>query len=511
MSHQFCTSSGNRRVLPSLITPLLLVTVAFGMSRAVHAFGDRLVVDESTLRTLLNLTSTLLWASSAFLLTRLIEVVVWCRLMEGRGHHVPHLLREIVAVLIWYWAACAVFSFVFGLSLTALVTASTVGMGIAGFALQRPILDAFSGIVLALQQPFKVGDWLQVDDKAAVGRVTEMNWRSVHLITPDEVTLVVPNGHFISQQAKLYSRPMQFFRDEIQVTLPYAVTTYRGQRILLGAANQVEEVAAIPRKSIVSIADYTDRGILWRLMYWCPDPGRIPVYRFQVHQNILRNLHYTGIDVPVPIRDLRRVPSKPDESEEMRGIDPLILRVSIFAVLSVEELRHLTTQARNKLVLAGKPLLCQGDPGDSLFILREGVLEVRKAKDGQAERVVGRIHPGDFFGEMSLLLGEPRTATVVPVVDSMVMEITRDAMAHLMQGRPELASYLAELLAERQAKNAAKLATGGQIEEYPQSIFDQTISRIRTFFSLGKARGNGEGGQPQAAEPMQRPSIDTPT
>lgn len=371
--------------------------------------------------------------------------------------------------------------------LTAIVTASTVAMGIIGFALQRPILDAFSGIVLALQQPFKPGDWVQLDDKGSIGRVTEMNWRVVHLVTSDEVTVVVPNGQFVSQQSKIYSRPEHFFRDEIQLTLPFGVTTHQGQRILLGAANQVEEIAALPRKSIVSIAGYTDSGILWRLLYWCPDPGRILPIRFQVHQNILRNLHYAGIELPVPMLDLRHLPPIADESDEVRGIDPLIQRVPLFSALTAEELRHLSSQANNRLAHAGVPLLRQGDPGDSLFILREGVLEVRVAKAQQPETVVGRIKPGDFFGEMSLLLGDPRAATVVPMVDSMVMEISREAMTHLMHSRPDLASYLAEVLAERQTSTATKLATAQTSAEPSQSLFDQLTNRISTFFGVRKA------------------------
>ncbi|OOZ41621.1 hypothetical protein BOW53_02770 [Solemya pervernicosa gill symbiont] len=446
-----------------------------------------MIADESTLNALFHLTSTLLWISGAFLLIRLIDAVVWQRLMVAHGYHAPRLLRQIIAALIWFWAACGVVSLVYGLSLTTLIAASTVSMGVAGFALQRPILDAFSGIVLALQRPFEIGDWLLVDEESGVGRVTEMNWRAVHLVTPNEVTLVVPNGHFTSNQAVLYSRPQQFFRDEIKVTLPYNVTTHQGQRILLGAVNQIDEIAAIPRNSIISIADYTERGILWRILYWCPDAGRVPVFRFKVHQNILRNLHYAGIEVPIPKLDLRRIPARPEQSDEFSDIDPLILHIPIFVVFTKEELRQLSTQSNNRLAHAGTPLLRQGEAGDSLFILREGMLEVRKAKEGQAETVVGRIQPGDFFGEMSLLLGEPRSATVVPIVDSMIIEISRDTMTQMMQGRPELANYLAELLAERQADSAAKIASAqiDDVEQQPQSILEQTLIRIRALFSLG--------------------------
>jgi small-conductance mechanosensitive channel len=469
----------NGQTLKPLLAPIVFVAGTF-LLQSVVTF-TALIANTDFAQQLSHVITTLLYLSYAFLLIRLIDVMIWGKLMRARGYDTPYLLRDIVAILIWYGAACAIASIVFNQPMVSILAGSTVTLGLFGFSLQKPILDAFSGIVLALQQPLKVGDWLQVGDENEIGQITEMNWRAVHLVTADEIGFIVPNGQLLGQHIKVYSDPEQFFRDEIQVTLPYSVTTHQGERILLGAANQVEEIAAIPRKSIVSIADYTDRGVLWRLLYWCPDAGRIPVFRFKVHQNILRNLHYVGIDVPVPILDLRRVPSNADEAEEMRGIDPLVQHVSIFAAMTAEELRQLSTLTKNRLIIAGTPLLRQGDPGDSLFILRDGLLEVCIATDDLPETTVARIHPGDFFGERSLLLGEPRSASIVPVVDSMVSEIPREAMVQLMRSRPELATYLGEVLTERQAKSAAKLASNHHVVEQPQSMFDQMVNRIRAF------------------------------
>lgn len=473
-------SKKHRLTLKPLSAPFLFVIGAFLLQFSANS--ATFITDTDIARQLSYVTTTLLYSSYAFLLIRLIDVFFWGKLMRARNCIAPPFLHDIVAFLIWYLTACAVFSLVFGQSMLHVMTASTVAMGLIGFALQKPIFDAFSGIVLAFQQPFKEGDWIKMGDKPReIGRITEMNWRAVHLETADEITFIVPNSEFLSRHVKVYSRPEQFFRDEILVTLPYGVTTHQGERILLGAANQVEEIAAIPRQSIVSIVDYTDRGVLWSLLYWCPNAGRMPVFHYKVHQNILRNLHYVGIEVPVPILDLRYKPASADEAEEMRGIDPLVQRVSIFAALTADELRQLSSMTKNRLIVGGTPLLRQGDPGDSLFILREGLLEVRIAKDDHPETVVARIHPGDFFGERSLLLGEPRSASIVPVVDSMVSEISREAMVQLMRGRPDLAIYLGEVLTERQSRSAAKLASNHHAIEPPQSIFDQMVNRIRAF------------------------------
>ena len=470
-----------RLAIQRLIAPVCLILAAYGFI----VFTDARQGGNG--RPIANLAEAALFFSSAFLLIRLIDVVVWRYLMGSRGRHMPRLLRDVVAILIFISTGGIVLSHVYGQSLTGLLAASTVSVGVIGLALQRPILDAFSGIVLTVQQPFKVGDWIELD-KIGIARVTEINWRVVHLETASEVTLIIPNGRFIQEHAKIYTHPEKFFRDEIRVTLPYHVTTHQGQRILLGAVNQIEEIAAIPRDSIVSIADYNSSGIEWRLLYWCPDPGRLPVFHFMIHQNLLRNLHYAGIQIPMPMLALHRAPESSDPMEDIRGIDPLIQRVSLFATLTAEELRHLSSHARNRLVRAGVPLLRQGDAGDSGFILREGLLEVRKAIGDQPETVLDHIQPGQFFGEMSLLLGEPRSATIASKGDAMVVEITKEAMTHLMHERPELARYLAELLAQRQTHAAAKLAAHQQAHAHGHTLFDQLANRISHFFGLGKSQ-----------------------
>lgn len=461
-----------------LILPALVYALAYGFTMWV----DRHAQDANH-RVLELAAGTLQWLSYAFVLIRLVDVLVWRYAMVLRGRHVPRLLRDLFALFVLFIAACIILSMVFEQSLTALLTASTVGLGVVGFALKEPIHNAFSGIAITVQKHFEVNDWLEIPGTNEIGRVVEINWADLHLVTADEITYIVPTSMFHSQRTKVYTRPEKFFRDELRITLPYHVTTHQGQRILLGAVNQVEEISAIPRRAIVSIADYTDSGILWRLLYWCPDPGRLPTFRYLIHQNILRNLHYANIEIPFPVRELRRDSSQPRSAREVGDIDPLIQRVSIFATLTAEELRHLSLSAHNRLAHAGVPLLRQGECGDSLFILREGMLEVRKTLADNSETVVDHIRPGQAFGEMSLLLGEPRSATIVPVGDALVFEITKEAMQPLMQARPDLVRYLAELLAQRQSHSAAKVAAH-HASMQQHSLFDQLADRIRQFFSI---------------------------
>ena len=422
----------------------------------------------------------LVGGASAHCLNRGLTIFVWegivCR---QTGHPAPRILADMVAALVWLLALLSIFTFVFGQSPAILITMSSVVMGVAGFSLKNLLADLFAGIALSLERPFTIGDWIEVDSKGTHGKIVQMNWRAVSTVTINDVTVSVPNSWLTTNSIQIHSRPKPYYRDEILITLPYAVTTQQAQRILLGSANQIEEIAALPKKSIVSIADYTDRGVLWRLLFWMPDMDRLARFRFLVHQNILHNLRIAGINIPVPVRDYRKFPSA-----EPQDISHLLNHVSLFSGLESDDLHHLSVEMLLRICPAGEPILHQGDAGDSLFILSEGLLSVYIATPDGLGSKVGQINPGSFFGELSLLTGAPRSATVVPFVDSVVAEIGKDSMSHLLAKRPMIAAILSEALAEHQYHNAkeglAHQPLGEEKGANAKSIFD----KIQRFFAL---------------------------
>ena len=210
--------------------------------------------------------------------------------------------------------------------------------------------------------------------------------------------------------------------------------------------------------------------------------------RFAIHQNILENLKYAGIEIPVSTMNIRRAVDHGGAFDEIQGVEPIIQRLSLFAKLTVDELRYLSSHCVSKLAVAGQPLLKEGETGDSLFILCEGLLEVRKSVSGAAGVVIGRIHPGQFFGERTFLLGEPRSATVVPVIDAIVIEISKSAMTSLLQARPELATLLAEVLSKRHALNDARLNAMPQTIAESDGLIDKMVDRIVVFFEIKRQR-----------------------
>ncbi len=474
-------SSFKINALQPLLLPALLLIASLVLWNAVHDLSSPHALAGWKAQAIQMLVA----GATVFFWCRLIEVVFWNRLAARRGRPVPALLKDFVAILFWITAAFAVSSLVFDKNLTALLTASTVFMGVVGLALQRPIMDAFAGVMLSFQGPFDIGDWIKIDDTTnALGRVTRITWRAVYLITTDEVTCVVPNHDFVNKTVKIYTRPDFFFRDSIQITLPYSVTSFRAQRLLVGAANQVPECSAIPRPAAISVVEYTNSGILWRLHYWCPD-GRLETWRFKVHQAVQRSLFYASVTVPAPMLNIQSCETWPHETEQEPVHNKLLHQLPLLASLTDEEFGFLLSRVPTRLCRAGEPILRQGDPGDSLFVVQEGAVAVYIRHPAGHDRQVADLRPGQFFGERSLLMGEPRSATVIPSVDTMVVEIGHAAIAPLLKARPELMDFLSKVLAERDAQNSSLLMKENDPNvAVDPSIAAQLLRKIRSFFSL---------------------------
>ena len=135
-----------------------------------------------------------------------------------------------------------------------------------------------------------------------------------------------------------------------------------------------------------------------------------------------------------------------------------------------------------RLIKKAEDVVLQGQSGESLFIVKEGLLQVNIAIDNDQTINVAHLVPGSFFGEMSLLTGDPRNATVTTQVDSLIYEVTKRDLEPILRGRPEIAAILSESIAERQSRNQHQSENAMLGEEELEASL---LRRIRAFFSLG--------------------------
>ncbi|MBF0181644.1 MAG: mechanosensitive ion channel family protein [Magnetococcales bacterium] len=448
------------------------------------ALGARQLLPDSWggARPMGDVLEAVIWFASVSLLNRAIHLFFWRPLREVRKVVVPGMLVNLVTGILWLVTFVLVLDVVFRQPITGILTTSTVAMAVGGLALRDFIADLFAGILISIERTVRIGDWIDVDGKY-VGRVVEISSRSTRLINRDELTLIVPNSQITRFPVRNHSLPEPYWRDRMTITLGYEVSFYQARRILFSAIQSIPELAAVPRRPLLTVAEFVDRGIVWSLQFWLPDYGARGPLTSRLHQAILRGLHYSGVRCPYPqiINTMDQVPFSATSGD---GLVELLRKVSLFAPLTEEELREIADDAGRRTYASEAVIIRQGDTESAhLYILHEGLLEARL--DGNP---VGKLLAGDVFGEMSLLTGAPRGTTVVALVDSSVLEVPRDVMDRLLRGRPEIASAMGRILAERQLAN--QRARDGVSpdpvieEEAKQTLAAQIAGRICGFLGI---------------------------
>lgn len=478
-----------QRILPPFAVLACLGGLYLGLPSALVALGLNPTVEWAVWGS--QALASLVWLVAAKCLNRTLHVVLWEGWCERRsGMRIPKLLTDLVGVLIWVASIIAALAFVYGVQVSGLVAASGVTIAIIGFALRNMIADVFTGIALGIEKPLATADWIELED-GDVGRVTEINWRATRLVTKEEVTKVVPNSYLATHPFINYHTPDDFFRDKFQIILGYEVTTHQAERILLSAVSQIDESTRIPRQPEVRIIDYLEHGLRWELRYWVPDYPSMSALRYRVQRNVLRNLHYAGISVPkekLEYIDLNHPDSQTDPLSE----DVAFLRgIELFDSLETAELERLSQKMERRLALAGEPVVEQGDDTSaSLFIVKEGFLDVSITDEGGQSIKVAWLAPDMFFGEMSLLTGAARSATIIPSVDAVLFEILSRDIAPLLEAEPEIAQRLSKIVAGRQMRNDLSLAKASmeEVEAHEKRLSARLLSGIVTFFGLNPAK-----------------------
>jgi len=158
----------------------------------------------------------------------------------------------------------------------------------------------------------------------------------------------------------------------------------------------------------------------------------------------------------------------------------LLGQVSIFSALSAE----IRTQIADRSLIAeygaGEFIVRQGDHGYSLYVIRNGSCGVYVRRDGRQENRIATIERGEFFGEMSLLTGEPITATVRAMVDTSVIIIDKENFSNILNDNPAISVQLGEILAKRQKELAEE--AGRIVTATPSS--SSMIAKIKSFFRI---------------------------
>src|SRR6266436_2832377 len=424
---------------------------------------------------------------STALVVALVNRYVWDLYFEQKRQTlIPHFLREVIGGLIFLIALLFVLSSGYHAEaqLKGLLAGSGVVAIILGFAGQNFFAGIIGGISIQINRPYKVGDWLQVGERFA--EVMEINWRSTRLRTNDGIYLDIPNNEMVSHTIVNLHYPTEVHAMRIRVGVEYKNPPNRVKDALVRAASTAEGVLGEPKVKVF-LVDFADFAVIYEIKYYMGNHARINEINDAVRTNVWYELKRQGITIPFPIRTLhverRPAPAAYQDYDEARAI---LREEALFECLSDGQIDNLVKEARLNYFGRGERVIQEGAEGDSMFVLVRGAARVWVSKNGSSIPVA-TLSAGDCFGEMSLLTGESRTATVQAESDCYVLEIGKPVMAGVIRDSPDCLERLSELLARRKLENEGVLKEAASQAHNQRKEREYTASflhRLRTFFEL---------------------------
>jgi small-conductance mechanosensitive channel/CRP-like cAMP-binding protein len=391
--------------------------------------------------------------------------------------HFPNIVQDTIIIGLFVVVATVVMQEKF-------LTTSAVGAVVIGFALQDTLGNMFAGLAIQVEKPFRVGHWVSVGSHE--GLVSEVTWRATKLRTKAGNLVVLPNA-FISKEAIVnYSEPAVPTRLEVDVGVSYAVPPNQVKAALLEAVGNAPLALPEPAADAL-IVDFGASAVVYRVRFWMNDYSRDGVARDQVRSAIYYSLRRHGYEIPFPMQIEIPRPEEPERaSERIDRVSAILAPVALFAPLTREQRDELAARAAERMYGKGERIVRQGDAGGSMFVLHRGRVRVVEASGGE----LAVFEAGGYFGEMSMLTGQPRSATVEAVEECQVLELTAASLREVALANPEVVTRISKVVAERQAdldRQKAEAAAGRPaVGEAHRSL----LTRIQEFLRLPNLLGD---------------------
>ncbi len=430
------------------------------------------------------------------LLIQVLEPLLFSWMVPSSKKKVfPSIFREIARGLLIVLAIMGVLKTAFGVSFGHLLTTSAILSAVIGLALQSTLNNILAGITIFLEKPFEVGDWIGIGERE--GRVDAMSWRATRLLTRDNDYLVIPNSVLAEGQLVNYSKPARQHREHFRIGVSYVAPPNKVKRVLLAVAREAERDGVLrDPPPEVFLLGYEDFSISYDLRFWINDFLRRGVIQDAVRTRVWYRFKRHGIEIPFPIRDVVvRATSRKDAEERYRQAREQILdafkRVQILQLLTDQDRELLANEARLEAYGAEEDLVEQGAQGDSFFVILEGTARVLIRNPEGMEVQVATIGKYDYFGEMSLLTGEPRNATVRAIDDCIVAVLDREAFRHLIEANARVLEDLTDMVHARLETNRQRLMEAGKkVEELPPERDKGWVrNTIQTLLGVSILRG----------------------
>jgi len=449
----------------------------------------------------INGLGTVWWLSIAYTFSNSLHYFIWRGILgKGSDSAAPKLVRDFIDVLLYAATIMIIVRLVYNQPITGVIATSGALAVVLGLSAQATLGGVFAGLSINLSNSFEKGDTVVISNlpsgiKDVRGVIIDMNWRNVTILTKFNNYLIMPNSLMATSAITNYSKPEPKRMLEMWVLVPYRVSPQTAKEIIGKAIDHSPNILKEPKPK-VQLANFEDVGIRYRFELWTLRPGSDSV-RDDVLTAIWYEFNRNNINLHPSRFELRDSMTENGNSmlqykaDQPSDILAKLRKIEILTVFTDEELQTLALKVQRKIFGAPERIVIEGQDGDSMFFIESGKVAILiKQQDGNQLKVA-ELATGSFFGEMALLTGEKRKATVAALNQVTLFEISKTNLLPILEKRQEILQDIGKILATRQVENAAKSAQYSETMRNKDAEIatttDKLVQLMKNFFSRKEA------------------------
>lgn len=437
----------------------------------------------------LNLGARILQEISVILIgiltIRIIGLSIFRAILPLLHVHPPRILEDIILVLAYIaWGMVRMSEA--GVNLSGLVTTSAVITGIIAFSMQDTLGNILGGLALQLDNSISIGNWIKVDDIS--GQVIEVHWRHTAVRTRNGEIVVIPNSILMKGKVTIVGgEDVPQWRRWVYFALNNTTPPQRVINSVDKALSQAEIplVSHHPKPQCV-LMDYKDGLCVYAVRYWLQNPQIDDPTDSTIRVHIFAALQRQGYALASPSFAVNMTTESLEREDRLQGAELAIrehnlAKMDLFSTLSDDERAYLAKTLTYAPFATGDVITRQGDVAHWLYVLVSGEVDIWYEVNQHERKLLTTLPSGRVFGEMGLMTGEPRRATVIATNEVECYRIDKQSFELIMQSRPALAEEFAHILTERNKQLVA-------VQQHEQMNHAQHHARIldniKRFFRL---------------------------
>ena len=423
---------------------------------------------------------------------------------------IPNIIYIVVQVFIFCVPTLLVLSQVFGFELTGILSTSGLITAIVGFALQPNLSNIFSGIFVNIEQPFKPHDWITIGDQT--GKVIDVSWRSTRLRSFQNTEITIPNETVAKSIVTNWDRPDKEDMSEgfhIFTTLsfhPHHDPAHISE-LLFDALKKVRPVDGRPELDLqwVKFTGVDEFGLRFHIAFDCTSRMMKNSQENVVMLEIYKVMRHAGVNMTPGLlqnflkpdvglgaleqytrshKDFQSTLSdKGNIYNESIKNQVLLKQVPLFSNLDQDQIEIIAETSERLQFAKGQTIIKQGESDNRLFIIADGVVSIELNQADGSKTELGRLGVGEFFGEMALMTGEPRTADASALRSTLLLVVQKQTIKNIFSENNNFYNEMAKVLAERQVKLGEATLLPEEKSEEVNKLANKIGEAIIRFFS----------------------------